>query len=127
MNVEVVQQADLPTIAGWHYSRGIGAWPEGWLSPYGYWVPGLAAGWFVPTESSRALLEDFVTNPEADRAATNEALFAVEARICEEARARGFRYLIGATKLDVIRSRVRRAGYEVSEATFSLHCKELFK
>lgn len=127
MNVEVVQQADLPTIADWHHRRGMPAWPEGWLSPHGYWVPGLAAGWFVPTESCRALLEDFVTNPDADKATTNEALFAVEARICEEARARGFRFLIGTTKLSVIRDRVRRAGYEVSEQVFSLHCKELFK
>ncbi len=116
---------DLVVIATWREARGLPHWPERWLSPTGYWVPGLAAGWLIATDTGRAYLEDIIANPGADPAEYGRALFAVERTIAAEARSRGYLYLMGTTMLEPIRERVKIAGYSVSEAHFSWHSKRL--
>lgn len=125
MQVEMVSGADLPEIASWRAARGFPSWPDYWLSPRGFWVRGIAAGWLVLTDSGRALLEDFIANQDSDPALRGRALFAIETRISNEAKAMGYHYLIGTTMLESVRERVRVAGYEVSAPNYSLHMKRL--
>lgn len=127
MQVEQVTQSDLLEIETWREARGLRRdWPEGWLpSAGGFWVRGVAAGWLVRTDSSRALLEDFISNPDTDPALRGRALFAIEDRIAREARAGGYKFLIGMTMLESVRERVRVANYEVSSPNYSLHRKVL--
>lgn len=126
MNVEPVNEEALKEIASWLPAWGRSdEWPEGWLSDTGFWVPGLAAGWLVTTNSKRALIEDFLSNREADRATVYAALIAVEQRIVDVAKSLGFRYLVGTTKLETVRHKVRAAGYQVTDPVFSMHKKEL--
>jgi hypothetical protein len=91
----------------------------------GYWVPGIAAGWLVTTNSGRALLEDFISNKSASDEDRGRALFAVEREIAAKAKALGFVFLIGTTQLQSVRERVRIAGYTVTAPKFSLHKKDL--
>lgn len=126
MNVVPVQAEDLPEIARWHSERSLpGGWPPYWLSTNGFWVPGLAAAWLLKTNSARAFIEDAATNPDADKAERSAALIAVNNRITDEARAMGFRYLIGTTKIEAVRGYARANGYTVSEREFSFMIKGL--
>lgn len=126
MKVYQVTKDDMPEIARWSEWRGLPEWPGNeWLSDLGFWVPRVCAGWLVTTNSPRALLEDFIANPRCHETLRGEALFALERHIADEARRRGFKFLIGTTKLRSVRERVRIAGYEVSEPVFSLHRKVL--
>lgn len=125
MQVHVVNREDMAEIAGWARARGHEWPPPEWLPPTGYWVPGLAAGWLLLTNCGRAFLEDFMINPRADRAESSKALFLIESYCAERALRQGARYLIGTTKIESIRGRVRVAGYEVSDPVFSLHQKVL--
>lgn len=122
-SVQPLDEHSLAQVALWRAKRGFLPWPEEWLSPRGWWVPGLVAGWLVTTDSGRALLEDFESNPDADRASVDSALFDLERHISAEAKTLGIRYLIGTTMLQCIRDRVSRAGYGVTEAKFSIHTK----
>lgn len=125
MNVQFIGPKDLEEIASWRAARGFPPWPSGWLSASGWWVPGVAAGWLVTTNSARAFLEDFIANPDATAEDRGAALEAIEKAIAEHAAPLGFRYLIGVTHLESVRARVRAAGYVVSDPVFSLHKKDL--
>ncbi len=121
-----VRDEDLAEISTWSTKRGLPDWPgREWLSDLGFWVPGAAAAWLVTTNSPRAFIEDTIANPSVPDRERGEALFAVERVIAQEARRLGFRYLLGVTKIQSVRDRVRIAGYHVTEAIYSLHSKDL--
>ncbi len=128
MKVEPVTAADLPELARWHARRGMDeGWPREWLSDLGFQVRGLAAGWLITTNTARAMIEDFVSNPDAPKSERRAAVEAVEARIIEEARSRGFRYILGSTNLETMRERALRLGYHVTPRDFSFVFKDLTK
>lgn len=125
-NVEPVGPSALETIARWHAARGLPeGWPRLWLSDLGWWVPGLAAGWLITTNSSRALIEDFATNPRAPKSETYAAMQALESHIVACAKDLGFLYLVGTTKIESIRAKAEKHGYHVTEREFSYLFKDL--
>lgn len=126
LRVEPVSLSALPEIAKWHTDRGLPeGWPRLWLSDLGWWVPGLAAGWLITTNSSRALIEDFATNPHAPKSETYAAMRAIERHIVACAKDLGFLYLVGTTKIESIRAKCRDNGYHVTEREFSYLFKDL--
>ncbi len=125
MKVERVNSDALAEISKWREAWGFPEWPARWLSPLGYWVPGIAAGWLVTTNSGRALIEDFISSKSASDDERGRALFAIEREIANKARAMGFDFLIGTTQLQSVRERVRIAGYTVTAPKYSLHKKDL--
>ncbi len=128
MKVEPVTAEDLPEIAGWYRARGLDVgWPREWLSDLGFQVRGVAAGWLITTNTARALIEDFIANPAVDSIERRAALVAVENRIVEEARARGFRYILGNANLRAMHDHARALGYHVTDPHFSVVFKDLSK
>lgn len=128
MKVEPVTVDDLPEIALWHARRGMDeGWPREWLSDLGFQVRGVAAGWLITTNTARAMIEDFVSNPDAPKAERRAAIEVVESRIIEEARRLGFRYILGSTNLETMRERAIDLGYHVTPREFSFAYKDLTK
>ncbi len=128
MKVERVPVDDLPEIASWYARRGMDeGWPREWLSDLGFQVRGVAAGWLITTNTARALIEDFITNPDAPKSERGSAIEALEARIVEEARKLGFRHLLGSTNIDAMRERAKGLGYHVTPRGFSFAYKDLTK
>lgn len=91
----------------------------------GFWVPDVGAGFLICTNSAKAFIEDFVTNPNTTPEQRDSALFAIERAIVQEARRRGFRYLMGFSPLPVIWRRVARAGYVISDVPVRQYGKRL--
>lgn len=98
----------------------------GWL-PWdtGFYVPGVGAGFLVLTNSDRAYIEDFVTNPDTTPEQRDSALFAIAQAVEDEARKRGVKYLLGYSPLEIIWKRVESVGYRVWDRPLKAYGKKL--
>lgn len=68
---------DFNDIVSWYVARRLPA-PEHWhFSTLGWIVPGVAAGFLYVTNSGIALVDGFITNPEASSSDRIKALKAV--------------------------------------------------
>lgn len=104
--------SDCAEVAGWYEARGERAPPPDTLPTLGLIVPGAAAGWLYRTDSSVCLLEGFVTNPAAPLRARHRAIGAIIDALIEEAKAEGFRYVVGMARSNGIASVARRRQFK---------------
>lgn len=101
---------DYEEIAGWHRARGADAPSPALLSSTGHIVPGVAAGWLYLTNSGAALLEHYVSNPNAEPGARNAALDEITLALFKVAIDAGCRVVIALTADDSIADRARKHG-----------------
>jgi hypothetical protein len=100
--------SDYPEVAGWYAAHGEPVPDAGMLPGFGLIVPGLACGFLYRTDASFALLEGFVTNPAAHLRARHLAIGEIVDALTEEAKAQGFRHVVGLSRSTGIASLVQR-------------------
>lgn len=118
---------DLATVvAWWPGAQGVRV-PDHWYpGTGGFWVPGIAAGWLeLVVGTKKGLISDFVANPLSHRSERSLALDAIAARIEDEARACGCRYLVGSSRLDAVWNRAMKHGYQLNSDSYRTFCKVL--
>lgn len=102
----------LAELGRWYVARGLPAPTSGVLPRVGYIVPGLAAGFLYRTDSEIALLDGFVSNPEAPPLDRGRAISRVlEALIAEVSTGAGVSHLVGLTRVRGMERLVERAGF----------------
>ena len=91
MNIQVkrVIEQDLDEIIGWFHSRNIEITPE-YLSPTGFIVPSIAAGFVYATDSNFCVFESFISNPNTTADERKIALTAIVSAMIQEAREMGY-------------------------------------
>jgi hypothetical protein len=90
------------------------------LPQTGFIIPGKAAGFLYRTDSSVAWIEGLVAAPGLSREERSQAVDAVVAAVCREARKLGFKTLVGYTVLDVVVERAKRFGFSHVGGGFQL-------
>lgn len=68
---------DFPEVKHWYCLRGEHNAREEHFPPYGYFWPGVAVGFLYSTDSKLALIEGFITNPEAALRERHKAVLGI--------------------------------------------------
>lgn len=106
---------------GWQMSR----FPDYWLPATGFIVPETCAAFMYRTDSGVAYIECVISNPQKEHSERNEGMRAVSAAIIEEAKACGFKVLLGLTANHQVANASAEEGYMVSDKKYSILKKDL--
>jgi hypothetical protein len=101
----------LDAINGWMLARGRGQVPLSMCPQEGRVVPGVAAGFLYQTDSDTALLDHFVSNPEAPFDERQAAMDTIADALIHRAGELGFHNIVAMTKSAGIRDRALRMGF----------------
>lgn len=121
--LERVTPDHLPMIQEWCKLRGMSEFPDGWLPPTGFVFAKIAAAFLYKTDSSVAYMECVITNPDTTKTERYMALDQVTEAICEEAKAQGFRFLLGWSDNSSLIGHAKALGFSV----IGPDCKVLFR
>ena len=102
---------DLPEVQGWYALRHLAPPTLDMLPDFGCIEPEVAAGWLYCTDSSFALLDGYITNPEAFSRDRDAALDVITSELLAEARRAGFRHVLAYTRHGSIGRRAMRHGF----------------
>ena len=94
MIVKRVEDTDLEEILGWFKQRKIDISID-YLSPTGFIVPGVAAGYIFATDSNWCIFECFIGNPEISSEERQKALRQIVPAMIEEAKEMGYKQAFG--------------------------------
>lgn len=106
------EMEDYPELASWFRARGLALPCDRDLPDEGLIISGVAAGFLIQTDTSTAILDFFITNPETSPRARGEALNEISRGLIERARALGFRRVTCDSQLDTIVRRARALGFQ---------------
>lgn len=104
--------SDLSSMNTWLIARNLPQKKIMDLPVYGLIVEGLAVGFLVETDSCFALLDFFVSNPEADRNDRKVALTMIAAEMVEIAKEKGFETLLTYSKIAATQAIAADVGFK---------------
>jgi hypothetical protein len=108
--IPYVPELHFDQVRAWMQFRNEDITPDA-LPQTGFVIPEKAAGFLYRTDSSVAWIEGLVAAPGLSREERSEAVDAVVAAVCQEAKKLGFKMLLGYTVLDVVVKRAERLGF----------------
>ncbi len=98
MNIRSFNPLDLDEMNRWYDLRGEPSIKIEMIPRLGFLVPGVAAGFLYQTDSSMALVEGFVSNPEALLWKRAKALHMILEALTSAAQGFGFKLVVGSSK-----------------------------
>ncbi len=102
---------DYPALVRWYKARGEEPPPFDTLPVVGLIVSGVAALFMYRTDSSVAILEGLIANPEASLRERSAATTALVEGLVKTAKEEGFRHVIASTKSEGVQRRASRLGF----------------
>lgn len=102
---------DYKTIAHWHESRGMPVPPVDMIPTFGLIEPGVAAGFLMVTDCNLAIVDFYVTNPEATREARDAALDQVTIDLIKYGNSVGITNFKTDSQVSAIKDRAQRLGF----------------
>ena len=113
-----------PEIAGWFRARGAKAPKPENLPKVGVFIQEVAVGFLIQTDTSTAILDFFIANPEATKAARSTALDMIAKELIGKAKMLGFDSVRCDSQLDTIVKRARALGFS-DLGDFKVFTKEI--
>lgn len=110
-NVREYKSGDYSEICKWFKLHGLGTPMRDQLPMNGFIVPKIAAGFIYLTDSSVAILDCFIANPDSDDHQRDAAIDLIVSKLTTFARTRCVQLLIANTKIPVIRLRALHLGF----------------
>ena len=92
------EKEDFDEINGWRKSRHVAVVPYDFYPRNGLIDPNVAAGFLILTNTGVALLDHFVTNPEAHQKDRRRSILAIAIELEAVAKQMGYRYVLALTK-----------------------------
>jgi hypothetical protein len=115
------EREDLFAINAWYKARGLPGVTLDTLPIIGQIVPNVAAGFLYLTDSSIALIEGVIANPDVIPEVRDIALDMIDLAITEDARRMGATHLIAVCVSPRLLKRSEHLGYTVGKAATILH------
>jgi hypothetical protein len=107
MKVLFVTAKALPEIKGWYHERNLEAPRNTHFPTFGYWIPGVAAGFIVATDTAVCALDGYITNPSATSEQRDKALSLITDELMELAKTQQFQHVMVISKEQSIINRAR--------------------
>lgn len=128
IDLRPVIKSDLKEIVEWYNDRKLVSKQINldWFSDTGFIVPGIAAGFvYFSSNSKRAYIEDFITNPKSSKDDRNNALDLIANQIESICRQHKVKYIVATTNVKAIIVRAINHGYLTDNKTFHMLYKEI--
>jgi hypothetical protein len=106
-----VEHDHLADVASWYFAHHGSELDLQYLAPVGLIEPGVAAGFLVLTTAGVAMLDGFVTNPEAPLRARRAGLTGIMERLIAMAAEAGFQRVFGMTTVHGMVALCKRQGF----------------
>lgn len=110
MEARAFAEADYAELARWFKAHRLAVPKLERLAPTGFIVEGVAAGFAYICDGRIAVLEHFISSPDASAEERDAALDEITERLFAQAQARGCWAAIGTTQLNAMRARAERHG-----------------
>lgn len=114
---------DLEEIGSWYQKRGMQLIPS-LIPPVGFIVPGIAAGFMMSTNTTAAILEPFIANPDASQHDRDKALTIILEELVNQAAFECNTHVFGFSTSQTMIRRALDMGFKLTE-TPSTVVKEL--
>jgi len=114
---------DLEEIRSWYEKRGMQLIPS-LIPPVGFIVPGIAAGFMISTNTTAAILEPFIANPEVSEWERDTALRYILDKLVEQAAFECNTHVFGFSTSQTMIRRALDMGFKLTE-TSSTVVKEI--
>lgn len=111
---------DKDTLDLWWNAHAMPPIPGAALPEVGFIVPDVAAGFLYQTDSSVAMIENYITNPNSSYEVRQEALDSITGALIGEATERGFERIVALTTAQSIFNRAKRFGFQSVGAFYVL-------
>lgn len=85
--------------------------PEAMIPKVGFYVPGVAAGFLINTDTPICFLEPFISNPKAPKELRSKALEGIVECLEAEAVKLGYRYVYGISTAPTMLNLVKSKGW----------------
>ena len=103
---------DYIQLTRWFKHRDMPVPPFEILSNHGYIVDDVAAGFIYLTNSSMAIIDCYVTNPESDKNTRDNALNWITIHLTAYAKNSGFKYIKCDSKIQEVINRAKKFGFK---------------
>lgn len=113
------QIRDYARVAGWWESAGFEPLAPDALPQYGFVVNDICAGWLYRTDSSMAVIEWIVADPESDKEQRSQALDALLDKLLETARGVGITRIFTSANHPRLIERYERHGGVAAESNMT--------
>ena len=104
--------ADYADLVALFHSHNIPAPDMETLPTIGYIWPGVAAGFLYMTDSSIAIIDNFITGKQAERVAKDKALDEIVLALLAAAKASGSQIVKCDTNIHAIKQRATKHGFD---------------
>jgi hypothetical protein len=111
--MRVFRRDDLEAVNGWFSGHRQPPMVPAALPTLGLIEPGVAAGFLYETDSTMAMVEGYVTNPDAAPADRNAALDEITEALLDCAKDQRFKHVIAICRDDSIEKRAERHGFKL--------------
>lgn len=118
MAIKRIKAKDYPMIASWYQNRKLGAPPWGDLSETGWIADDRAAGWLLLTNSSVAIIEHLITNPNTVPSLRRKSVMNLTGFLVDTAMMMGFTNIVCASKHPSVHKVAKRLGFEETDLKF---------
>lgn len=112
-------RTDYSEVATWWKAHGWPEIPPEALSPTGFVVDGICAGWFYKTDSKLSWIEWVVSNPSVEPEVRGAGLDALMGRLIEEGRRLGFSSMFSSISNKRLIERYKKHGFIETETGMS--------
>lgn len=111
MLARYVLPGDFDQICKWYMARGQTLPPKSLFPQIGIIVDDIAAGFLVRTDTSAAIIDGYISNPETDAKMRSDALDDITKSLMECAKFSGVRHLKFDSKSEAIKKRALSHGF----------------
>lgn len=112
MSARLVIDLDFDELGRWYLARWGSVPHKSLFPPIGFIVEGIAAGFLYLTDSSIAIIDGYISNPETDSKTRSDALNAITEALIGFAKNRGIMRLKCATQSEAIKKRAESHGFK---------------
>lgn len=103
---------DYSQLTGWFRHREMPVPPLEMLSNHGYIADGIAAGFLYTTNSGIAIIDCYISNPESDKNARDNALDWITIHLTAYAKSSGYKILKCDSKIKEVITRAKDHGFK---------------
>jgi len=119
-----VRKEDMVEIGRWNDERGLPPLDFSVYPMLGFIEPGVAAGFMHRTDTSIAIFENFISNPQADKVKAREVMGEIAKALEEAVKILGFKYSTAVINIKSIEDLAIQNGMKLIGA-YRVYRKEL--
>jgi len=110
--IRTFKTEDYSQLTGWFRQRELPVPPLDFLPKTGYIIDNVGAGFIYLTDSSLAIIDCYITNPESDKNTRDNALNWITIQLTAYAKSLGFKLIKCESQIQEVINRAKNNGFK---------------